>query len=334
MRDRGALITAAPPKPTSRLTQGYLICLVATFILATTAIFIRVLTEDYHLPPLVLAFWRELFVFSALFLVLVVFKPALLAAGRNQLLFLVLYGLLLALFNSLWTVSVALNGAAVATVLVYSSTAFTAILGRLFLSEELGWVKVLAVILSLAGMVLVSGAYLPDTWHVNLMGVLAGSLAGLGYAGYSLMGRASANRQINPWTALLYIFGFGSFFLLVYNLLIGFASSTPVAANLTWLGRSFAGWALLVLLAVGPTLTGYGLYTVSLAHLPASVANLIASLEPVITAILAYLILGELLLPLQVLGSTLIVAGVIILRLYEGQATNKSAVVTDQQPTD
>ena len=46
----------------SKLTKGYLIALVATTFWSTTGVFIRYLTETYHLPPLVLAFWRDLFV--------------------------------------------------------------------------------------------------------------------------------------------------------------------------------------------------------------------------------------------------------------------------------
>lgn len=46
-------------------SQGYIICLVGTLIWAFTAIFIRYLTENYQLPALVLAFWRDLFVFNA-----------------------------------------------------------------------------------------------------------------------------------------------------------------------------------------------------------------------------------------------------------------------------
>jgi drug/metabolite transporter (DMT)-like permease len=321
-----------PSKSTSRLTQGYVICLVATTILATTAIFIRYLTENYQMPPLLLAFWRELFVFLALFLILTLFKPGLLPARRKNIIFLVLYGLLLSFFNSLWTVSVALNGAAVSTVLVYSSTAYTAILGRMIFSEDLGRMKILAVAFSLAGMILVSGAYNPDAWQVNLLGILTGSLAGLGYAGYSLMGRASANRQINPWTTLLYIFGFGSVFLLLYNFLPWSNTSGLGSSNLVWLGNSLAGWGVLVFLAVGPTLTGYGLYTVSLTYLPASVANLIASLEPVITAVLAYFFLNEMLTPLQLFGSALIIAGVVLLRISEGQAVNNIPVLSNEPP--
>jgi drug/metabolite transporter (DMT)-like permease len=72
------------------------------------------------------------------------------------------------------------------------------------------------------------------------------------------------------------------------------------------------------LLAAGPTLAGFGLYNVSLVYLPSSVANLIVSLEPAITAILAYSIFGELLNGVQIGGSLMILAAVIFFRIYEG----------------
>jgi len=65
----------------------------------------------------------------------------------------------------------------------------------------------------------------------------------------------------------------------------------------------------LLVLAV-PTILGYGLYAASLRYLQASVAGLIASLEPVLTAVMAILILREYLLPLQWLGAALILTAV------------------------
>jgi drug/metabolite transporter (DMT)-like permease len=58
---------------------------------------------------------------------------------------------------------------------------------------------------------------------------------------------------------------------------------------------------------------------VSLSYLPASVANLIATLEPVLTAFMAYLILSERLTVPQVLGSGLVIGGVILLRMSESR---------------
>ena len=317
--------TSRRTQTTSALTRGYLICLAGTVFLAFTAIFIRYLTVQFGIPPLVLAFWRDLFVVIALGLALALFWRNLLHIDRKQVAFFAAYGLILALFNSLWTVSVAMNGAAVSTVLAYSSVAYTAILGRIIFAERLDGVKIFIILLSLAGCVLVSGAYNLDALQLNWLGLIAGLLTGLGYAGYTLMGRGSANRNISPWTAMLYSFSFATVFLLVFNLLPVSETSGLGSANLFWLGSSLVGWIVLITLAVVPTMGGFGFYLVSLTYLPASVANLIATLEPVITAALAYLLLGEQLSGLQLVGSAFILASVVILRISEGRANYKLA---------
>ena len=80
------------------------------------------------------------------------------------------------------------------------------------------------------------------------------------------------------------------------------------------------------MLAVGPTIGGYGLYTVSLTMLPAATANLIVTLEPAMTAVLAFLFLGERLAPLQLVGGGLILAGVVLLRASERTANAARAL--------
>ncbi len=303
------------------LSRGYLIALASAVILSTTAIFIRYLTQTYHLPALILAFWRDLMVALTLLAALGWLRPLLLQVKRVHLLYLSFYGLVLAVFNALWTLSVALNGAAISTVLAYSSAGFTAVLGWWLLKERLGWAKLLAVTASLGGCVLVSGAFDLAAWRLNPLGILTGVLSGLLYAIYSLMGRSASQRGLNPWTTLFYTFGFAGIFLLFFNLLPegllpGIASSL---ADFMWLGDAVAGWGVLFLLAVGPTLTGFGLYNVSLSYLPSSVANLILTLEPAFTATVAYFLLGERLNGIQLGGSLMIVAGVAFLRIYEGR---------------
>ena len=86
-----------------------------------------------------------------------------------------------------------------------------------------------------------------------------------------------------------------------------------------WLEKSLNGWGALAFLAIGPTIGGYGLYTVSLGYLPASVANLIATLEPAFTALQAYLFLGEMMTGMQIIGSVVILCAVLFLRWYENR---------------
>jgi drug/metabolite transporter (DMT)-like permease len=310
----------------SNLTRGYSIAVVAAAILSTTAIFIRHLTQTYHIPALVLAFWRDGFVALTLLAILRLLSPHLLHVDRKHLLFLIAYGLVLSLFNSLWTISVSLNGAAISTVLVYCSAGFTALLGWWLLKERLDWSKLVAAALSLAGCVLVSGALDAAAWSANLLGIFTGVVSGLGYAIYTLMGRSASHRGLNPWTITFYAFVFATVFLLAFNLLSGgvLPGTTATPAGLFWLGNALPGWGILFLLAAGPTVAGFGLYNVSLGYLPSSIANLILTLEPVFTTLIAYILLSERLNGVQIGGSLMILSGVVFLRVYEGWRVDTS----------
>ncbi len=316
-----------------QFSRGYVIAILSAAVLSTTAIFIRYLTETFQIPALVLAFWRDVFVVLTLLICLGVLRPGLIRVKQHHLSFLILYGLMLAVFNALWTLSVAENGASIATVLVYSSAAFTAVLGWGLLDEKLSWMKFLAVCLTITGSALVAGVFDQVNIRPILPGVLAGVLSGLLYSIYSLMGRTAAMRGLNPWTTLLYTFGFAALFLIGINLLP--VPHVPGSASqldeMLWLADAWSGWFVLILLAAGPTVAGFGLYNVSLSLLPSSVANLIMTLEPVFTTAIAYILLGERLLNTQIIGSLLIMVGVVALRAYgddrdrqPGQVAQKS----------
>ena len=302
---------------TSSFSRGYLIALVATFLWSSTGPFISYLSKTYALPSLVLAFWRDLFVSIGMIVGLLLFSRARIHLSRTHWGFMILYGLTVAVFNSMWTFSVQYNGAAVATVLAFSSPAMTAILSRIFFKEDFNRVKILSIVLSLIGTVLVSGAYDPSMWVVNPQGILFGLVTGLFFAFYNLEGKAASDKHIDSWTALLYSFGSATIFLFLFNIALNTANSEPPLSNLLWLGDSFAGWGILFFLGVAPTLGGFGLYTLSLRSLSPTVANLIATLEPALTSIWAYLFLNEILAGVQLVGSLLIFTGVILLRLGE-----------------
>jgi len=307
------------PHRISRYARGYTTAFISAIVLSTTGILIRHLTQTYQLPSLILAFWRDGFVALTLLAVFGAFKPLLLRLDRHHWGYLAGYGLVLALFNATWTASVTLNGAAVATVLAYCSAGFTVILGWWLLEESLGWTKIFVVVLTLGGCVLVSGALDPADWQSNPVGILMGLSSGLGYALYTLLGRSASQRGLNPWATLLYTFGFATLFLLAFNLQswIPFPGKAAVPGDLFWLGSTLAGWGILLLLAAGPTVIGFGLYNISLTYLPSGITNLIVTSEPVFTAIIAFFLLGERLDGVQLIGSALILAGVIFLRIKE-----------------
>lgn len=303
---------------TSQSSRGFMIALVATVIWSTTGIFISYISKTYSLPSLVLAFWRDLFVSFGMVVGLLVFSRARFQLDRRHWGFMVLYGLTLAIFNSMWTFSVQYNGAAVATVMAFSSPAMTAILSKIVFKENFSRIKIFSILLSLAGIVFVSGAHDPATWNLNPLGIIFGLISGLMFAIYNLEGKHASDTHIDSWTALLYSFAFATVFLLFFNLgndLI-ITGKAPFA-DMLWLGNSISGWGLLFFLGVAPTLGGFGLYTLSIRYLSPTTSNLIATLEPAFTAIWAYFLLNEILTGTQLLGGMLVLIGVILLRFFE-----------------
>jgi drug/metabolite transporter (DMT)-like permease len=298
----------------STYSRGYAIALTATVLWSFTGILISYLSKTYALPSLVLAFWRDLFLSIGLALIFALFSRARFHLDRSHWTFLVLYGLTLAVFNSLWTFSVQYNGAAVATVLAFSSPAMTAILSKIIFKERFNRVKILSIVLSLLGTFLVSGAHDPANWRVNPLGITFGLLTGLFFAFYNLEGKRASDQSIDSWTALLYSFSIATFFLLLFNLGVDGFSGKPLLSDMLWLGNSVSAWGVLVFLAIAPTLGGFGLYTLSLRYLAPTVANLIATLEPALTSIWAYFLLREQLNSIQWIGSVMVFTGVILLR--------------------
>jgi drug/metabolite transporter (DMT)-like permease len=312
--------TAAAPQRTGG--RGYAIALSSVLVWSWTGVLVAHLLRSQPIAPMTLAFWRDLGSAATLLLVLAGFRRGSMRIARRDWGFLLLYGASVALLNASWTWSTAYNGAAVSVVLAYSSPAFTALAARAFFGERLGPARMVALVASLAGCVLVSGANDPARWNLNGPGIVAGVLSAVSFALFSMMGKAASRRGIDPWTATLYTFAVAALAILPLALLTPGAGGA--GGSLLSLGSRWDGWLLLLLLVV-PTLGGYGLYTASLAYLPAATANIVATLEPVLTTLWAWLLLGESLDLAQSVGAALIVGSVVGMQL-EGRGGEEEAV--------
>jgi DME family drug/metabolite transporter len=142
---------------------------------------------------------------------------------------------------------------------------------------------------------------------------LAVSLSGVGWAlgsalGYSCMvviSRELAGRYhpVQPFAIGL---GFGALLLLIFSL---FAAGETGLVQ----GYSPAGWVLLVYLALVPTALAFGLFLAGMRHTPATVASIVTLLEPLTSTILAWLIFGEQLGPLGVVGAALLCGAMLLI---------------------
>ena len=127
-------------------------------------------------------------------------------------------------------------------------------------------------------------------------------------------------------------FFFGSYLLTIKHL----RSNLPTGAIMFWSGlfslpglllaalltgesfvsASLLGWSMIIGLALIVHVLGQGLAAYALAHLPASFASVAFLGEPVMAAILGWIILAEALGPLQGAGCIIILAGVWLAQRY------------------
>lgn len=240
--------------------------------------------------------------------------------------FLLAYGLTsVALFFSLYLFTISLVTVAVAVVLLYTAPAMASVMARVAFGEALTPIKITALVLSFGGCVLVAGL-IPMVAPASVLGIATGVGSAFAYALYTIMSKQGRARY-NAWTLQFYAFGFGTLFLLPVLALEEF-SAGPYPPE---------AWLLIVLVAAGPSLAARVLYVAALKHVEASRGSIVANVEPVAAALFAYLILGEILSPSQLIGGFLVLAGAALAQQrsfglfhYRGRAARASRLETTQ----
>jgi len=203
-------------------------------------------------------------------------------------------------------------------ILLYSSSAFVALLAGIFLKETLGPLRLLALALTFGGIFLVVGGYEPGALEVSLPVLATGLLSGLTYGLYSIFGKPLVG-HLEPAIILTYALGFGSVLLVL--------AALPTFHTLV--GLSSSSYALLVMLAVVHTALAFGLYTVGLKKLDAGQAAIVATVEPVVAGAIGVVLLGEELTALKVIGALLVLAGAALAQVRLEKTSRGSAVPED-----
>ncbi|MBI5166797.1 MAG: EamA family transporter [candidate division NC10 bacterium] len=288
--------------------KGYLLAMGAALLWGTLGILGKWL-YGYNLDPLTVVFFRASLAFLALLLGLLLFRPHLLQVAKRDIAFFALYGLIsIALFYVLYFYTLFLTSVAIAVVLLYTAPIFVTLIARLTFQEPLTPLKSAALIVTFLGCILVVRAYNPSELRLAWPSLLTGLGSGLTYGLFSIFGKKALDRY-KPLTVLTYALGFGTLFLALLQ--------RP--RQLLQIELPPQAWLLLIVLALGPTLLAFAFYTSSLRYLQASVASIVCTIEPVTAASLAALVLGERLLPGQLLGMVLVILGVAGLQLRSNQ---------------
>jgi drug/metabolite transporter (DMT)-like permease len=217
--------------------------------------------------------------------------------GRRDILFFAAYGALgFALFETVFFAALARTSIAIAA-------AFVLLASRVLWHERIPRWKLGALAMVLAGVVLVTGALdalRTGRAQLTLPALALGLGAGAGYALYTLFSKV-ATRRYGGDTSLFWSFLFAA------------AALALLKFPLEPLLRRPDSILLLLALGIVPTLVPYALYLAGLHRLRASTAAMLASVEPVIAALLATLVLGEPLDAPRLAGIALIVGAAVMI---------------------
>lgn len=290
--------------------RGYLLCVVAAMAWAGTAPGLSYLLEAQGAAPLALAFWRDAFIALACLAGIAVATlgrrrglPRLSAAELRG--FAITGALSVGVYHALFVTSIALNGAALAVVLIYLYPVFVSLGARLLFHEQIGPAQIVALALAIIGCGLLVRIYDPAVLRVSWLGMLVGVCSALAHAGYVLFNQRAVSNH-SPWLSLALTMSAGALVLLLLNLLVG------GPASLLAVGAGVMPWLALLGLALGPTLLGYALFTSSLRHIPGRIASLLMVLEAPLATLMAVLLLGETIMLAQWLGIALVLVAAVL----------------------
>ncbi|HEX2105503.1 MAG TPA: DMT family transporter [Solirubrobacteraceae bacterium] len=209
-------------------------------------------------------------------------------------------GVFLGLDLLFWHRSIADIGAGLATVLANLQVAAVPLLAWAFLGERPGRRVLAALPVVLAGIVLISGALEQGAYGRDpAAGAVFGVLTGLAYAGFILVLRQGSGDRRPPAGPLFDVTLAAALTTLAGGLLIGDVDLVPA-----WPGH---GW--LVVLALTSQVLGWLVISVSLPRLPAALASMLLTVQPVGSVILAAIIFAEAPSALQIAGVVALLSG-------------------------
>jgi drug/metabolite transporter (DMT)-like permease len=191
--------------------------------------------------------------------------------------------------------------ASLLTLLVYTFPAIVAVAAVLLGRERLDSRRLTALVLSSSGLALVVAS--AGAGALDPLGAALALGAAVVYSAYILASEGVAGR-LRP---------------MLLSALVCSGAAVSLTAGSAMLGElrpgevTLAGWGWLACLSVVSTVAAIGLFFAGLKRVGSTTASILATVEPVVTVLLAFLVFGEALGAMQLVGGALVLATVPVL---------------------
>jgi drug/metabolite transporter (DMT)-like permease len=204
--------------------------------------------------------------------------------------------------------------ASLLSLLLYTFPAMVAVAAFALGRERIDRRRLGALVLASGGLVLVvAGA---GAGALDALGAALGLSAAAVYTTYILVSEGIVGR-VTPRVLSALVCTGAAASLTVGSVVLGELRPGELTA---------AGWGWLACLAVVSTVAAVSLFFAGLRRVGPTTASIVSTAEPVVTVLLAFLVFGELLGPVQLLGGALVLGAVLVLASYRPrQAIGRAA---------
>lgn len=234
--------------------------------------------------------------------------------ARRDLFFMIILGGAMAQYQVCYFAAIARVGVAIAVLITLcTAPVMVALFSAVMLRERLSgpvWLALGAALLGTLLLILSGGgtnvAIVPGQ---TLVGVLLALASALGYSTIALCTRTLAGRY-HPLQPITVGFAAGALMLLPFALASGLVVSYPLG-----------GWLALLHLGLVPTALAYAFFFAGMRHTPATVATIATLIEPLTSTGLAWVLFGEQLGALSILGGLLLLGAIGLLYLASARRT-------------
>ncbi len=298
-------------KPTGIPSQVWLVLLAGIAAVSFASIFIRFAQQE-NVPSIVIAAGR--LVVASLVLLPVIMarhRSDVARLTRREWLLVFVSGFFLAIHFATWVTSLEYTAVLISVVLVTSGPIWVALLEAIFLKARIGrWVVIGIAIAVLGGIVIGIPGGEGATFDSGAL--IGGGLALVGAITVSVY--VVIGRELRPRVAVL------PYIWLVYSiaalllLIVIFVTRTPVT------GYSGEGYLWILIMGLVPQLIGHSSFNYALGYLPATLVSIATQVEPIGSAIAAFLLFSEVPTWAQLAGSLVLLCGVAVAIWGQGRA--------------
>ena len=287
----------------SPILKGHVQVASASILFGTIGIFVSLTSQ---MPIGSIIFYRLLFGIAAIALFFACCGRLSELHPKEKKQYLLLLGILQAGTMLSYFVSVKYTTVSIAVLLLYTAPIYVTLLSPLTLKEPITRQSLLALILSLAGVILIirPGAVFHDMDSMYLIGLGCGLISGLLYACMILTSRYLKGYYTGTAQA-------------AWAIAITLTIFLPYSAAISW-GVLLDNLYLLILLGLLPTAASLTLYFSGLAYVRAQNASIIALLEPISAVVFAFVILSQPITSTILAGGALILLGALMVSREKG----------------